>query len=614
MPQVLETLTVRLEGDAKNYSDSLDQAKSKTSAFSSLAQGALIGVGLGAINMAAQAGQALVGFAQDGIGMASDLGETMSKVGVVFDENAAAVTAWASDAATALGQSQAEALGAAATFGNLFVSMGMGSDVSADMSMDLVELATDLASFNNIDPGIALEKLRAGMLGQSEPMQALGVNMTAAMVSAKALEMGLAATTAELTPAMLAQARYALILEQTTTAQGDFARTSDGLANQQRIADAQWKELQTTLGTLLLPVMTAVTSAFNKLLRDVLPPLTAFINNVLNPTFKAIGDAVGPSIEFVMGMFRDLGETMQGQADGPMSYLATWFAENMPRVQQIVENVTNALTGFWRDHGAQIMGVVQPLLDWLVGFWDTQMKTILDVVTFVLQLLTGDFEGAGQTLQGILQRWYEFFRETITNIVNGIRQWFAEVDWGQVGQNVVQGIRNGIMALAGIIQDAVRSIIENLRNAFTSIDWGGIGRAIIAGIADGIRNQAGALRDAAREAANAIPNWFKDRLGIRSPSTVAAEEIGAPFAEGIGMGIERGLDGLTRNLAFSLDSMMGGLSSGMLTAGAGAGGGVGVGGGAASITQNFYGATDAATVAAASLGGVRAGLRAVGAK
>ena len=664
---VLETLTVKLTGDARDYTDSLDQAKNKTSAFSSLAQGALMGVGFGALNMAAQAGQALIGFGQDGIGMASDLGETMSKVGVVFQENAAAVEAWSANAATALGQSQAEAAGAAATFGNLFVSMGMGSDVSADMSMDLVELASDLASFNNIDPGIALEKLRAGLLGQSEPLQSLGVNLTAATIAAKAAEMGLTtfvpnindmteafvkqesasanltaviakygegslqaqeahlklakATTAldtanrgeeqALTASAKAQATYALILEQTTTAQGDFARTSEGLANQQRIADAQWKELQTTLGTLLLPVMNAVTRVLNKLLSNVLPPLSAFINNVLTPTFKGIADAVGPAIEFVMGMFTQLGDTMQGQADGPLAYLSDWFAENMPRIQQIVDNVTSALTGFWRDHGQQIMSVVQPLLDWLVNFWTVQMKTILDVVTFVLQLLTGDFEGAGQTLQGILTRWYEFFRETITNIVNGIRQWFQEVDWGQVGQNVVQGIRNGIVALGGMIGDAARSLIENFKNAWLQVDWGGIGRSIIDGIANGIRGGAGRIADAAKDAANRAFNAARSFLGIRSPSQLAAEEIGEPFAEGIAVGISDALGSLSARLATSLDGMMGGLSTGMVPAGAGAATGAG---GGASITQNFYGAADSATVRSASLSGVKAGLRAAGSR
>ena len=47
--------------------------------------------------------------------------------------------------------------------------------------------------------------------------------MNAAAVEAQALAMGLAATKDEITDADKVAARYALILEQTTTAQGDFA-------------------------------------------------------------------------------------------------------------------------------------------------------------------------------------------------------------------------------------------------------------------------------------------------------------------------------------------------------------------------------------------------------
>jgi len=52
-------------------------------------------------------------------------------------------------------------------------------------------------------------------------------------------------------------------MEQTSDAQGDFLRTSDGLANQQRILEAQWKDLKATLGEGLLPPVTKAVSVTN---------------------------------------------------------------------------------------------------------------------------------------------------------------------------------------------------------------------------------------------------------------------------------------------------------------------------------------------------------------
>jgi phage-related protein len=530
--------------------------------FSSILQGVGMAVGMGIANIAVDALGKVQQFMGDSVAAASDLNETVSKVGVVFGESSTQVLAWSENAATALGQSKQQALDAAGTFGNLFVSMGMAADTSADMSMGLVQMASDLASFNNMDPGEVLEKLRSGLLGQTEPLQSLGVNLTAAAVQQKALEMGLAATTDELTPAMLAQARYALILDQTKTAQGDFARTSDGLANQQRILDAQWKDLQSTVGQALLPVVLAFTSAMNQLAQRVLPPLASFISGTLMPVMTQIGDviasSVGPVIEQAQGWFSGLGETMRGQADGPMAYLKTWFDTNMPRIQQIVNTVLSAIQGFWDEHGAQITETVTGFLTWLAKFWDTQFRTILDIVTIALQLLTGDFEGAGNTLRMVVNRW-----ETL-------------------------------------ITGAMRALVDNIKRIWTSIDWGGIGKAIIDGIASGIRNAGGAILDAARTAAQNALTAAKQALGISSPSRVAAEQVGRPFAEGIGVGLRESMAGLAGDISAGLSGMMGGIQQPAAAAA-----------GPISITLNITGG-DAQGVGAAAQTGVLAALRAAG--
>lgn len=531
--------------------------------FGSVLQGIGMSIGMGVAGIAADALGKVQAFMGDSITAASDLNETVSKTSVVFGENSAAVMAWAESSATALGQSKQGALDAASTFGNLFVSMGMNSGASADMAMGLTQLASDLASFNNLDPTVALEKLRAGMLGQSEPLQSLGVNMTAAAVTAKALEMGLAASTDALTPAMLAQARYAIILDQTKTAQGDFARTSDGLANQQRIADAQWKDLTATVGQALLPVQLALISSLNELTQRVLPPLAEFITTKVTPAMEAIGaiisSTVGPMIEAAMGWFTSLGDNLRGQTDGPFAYMSQWWQTNMPLIQNIVNNVLSAIQGFWNTYGAQITAAVQLLVNVLVGFWDGQFRTIGGIVQAVLQLLNGDFTGAGETLRGIVQMWWDK------------------------------------------ISGAVSWVITQLRQAFSNIDWGGIGHAIIEGIANGIRNGAGAILDAARHAAESALEAAKNALGIHSPSAVAEREVGEPFAQGIGKGIMGSMSALAGNVNAGLNDLMSGIQTPAAT---------GVSGGV-TITINNYGG-DPATVGAASRNGVLSALRSAG--
>lgn len=206
---------------------------------------------------AAFAGTQAIQFFKGTIDAASDLDESMNKVDVVFGDSAAAVQKFAKSSAKSLGQSRVQALAATGTFGNLFRSLKLTEKQSANMSTSLVGLASDMASFNNVDPQEALDALRAGLVGETEPLKRFGVNMNEATLKAKAMALGLADGKKPLDANVKAQAAYALILEQTSLAQGDFARTSTGLANSQRIAAARFEDTKARIGKAFLPIMTS---------------------------------------------------------------------------------------------------------------------------------------------------------------------------------------------------------------------------------------------------------------------------------------------------------------------------------------------------------------------
>lgn len=299
--------------------------------------------GIAASLGAAFAGVQVGSFLSGSIEEASSLSESISKVGVVFGDSAGDIQDWASTAATNLGQTQQDALEAAGTFGNLFSAMGIGTDVSAGMSKEIVGLASDLASFNNASPEDVLAALGSGLVGETEPLRRFGVNLNAARIEAEALRLGLVDSTVdqakfskaqeasekasrkvasvlsefgegseqysdavrdadqanaalakvlegqtgEMDAAAKAQAAYSLILADTSLAQGDFERTSDGLANQQRILAAQWDDLKARIGTALLPAVTTLVTALN--------------DNLL-PAFDQVSRVVGPLVDVAVSL------------------------------------------------------------------------------------------------------------------------------------------------------------------------------------------------------------------------------------------------------------------------------------------------------------------------
>lgn len=249
---------------------------------------------------------------------ASNLNESMSKVQVVFGDSVKAVEDFASTSAKNLGMSKQAALEASGTFGNLFTTMGMGKEPAAEMSTGLVKLAADLASFNNMDPQEVLEKLRSGLVGEVEPLRSLGVNLTVAAVQAKAMEMGLADAGGQVNQSAMIQARYALILEQTTTAQGDFARTADGMANKTRTAKAQLIDSAAVLGEKLLPYaiqavdwVTRLATAFANLPKPVQDSAVAIlaVAAAAGPMMTVFGNLlkIGPGLITFLGNIGPLG-------------------------------------------------------------------------------------------------------------------------------------------------------------------------------------------------------------------------------------------------------------------------------------------------------------------
>jgi hypothetical protein len=211
----------------------------------------------------AAAGAFAIKIGLDAVKSASDLNEEVGKAEVIFGDVSDEIKAFAKTADKALGLTQTEALKAASTFATFGKASGLvGQDLSK-FSTGATKLASDLASFYNTNADEAITAIGAALRGEAEPIRKFGVLLNDSTIKAKAMEMGLYDGTGALDLQAKSLAVYEVILDQTKDAQGDFARTSDGLAGQQKILTAQLENLKTTMGTKLLPVMLDVVTQAN---------------------------------------------------------------------------------------------------------------------------------------------------------------------------------------------------------------------------------------------------------------------------------------------------------------------------------------------------------------
>lgn len=197
----------------------------------------------------------ILGVAVAGIKTASDLQEVQNVVDTAFGKSAKAVDAWAKTTLNAYGLTELQAKQFSGSMRAMLDSMGLSSSKADKMSMSLVGLAGDMASFYNLGHDEAWEKIRSGIAGETEPLKALGINMSVANLEAYALSAGIKKSWKEMTAAEQATLRYNYLMEITKNVQGDFSKTSKSFANQLRVVKGMFTDIAGQLMSNFIPYL-----------------------------------------------------------------------------------------------------------------------------------------------------------------------------------------------------------------------------------------------------------------------------------------------------------------------------------------------------------------------
>jgi len=286
-------------------------------------------------------GAAAFGAAQQ----ASDLNETINKSRQIFGSAAGEIEKFASNAATSLGQTKRQAIDAAATFGIFGKAAGLSGRDLSKFSTDFVTLASDLASFNNTRPEDAIEAIGAALRGESEPIRRFGVLINDAALKTAALEKGIYDGNGALTAQQKTLAATELIFRQTTDAQGDFERTSGGLANQIKILRASLQDVVTNIGQVLLPVFERLVTFINK---NVVPALQIFASQLGEQGIKKASLLAIASLgDFGVAAI----EGFRTATNATLGFLRTLLLtfEALKAIQAAVNFFKGNVTGFVRD-------------------------------------------------------------------------------------------------------------------------------------------------------------------------------------------------------------------------------------------------------------------------
>lgn len=413
--------------------------------FSSGFGGALKGLAAAAGGALAAAG--ISNFVGDSIKQASNLTESLNAVNVSFGAAASGINELGKEAAASLGLSNQQFNQLAVGFTAFAERIaGPGGDVVGVID-DLTTRGADFASVMNLEVEEALTLFRSGLAGETEPLRRFGIDVSEASVKAFAYANGIAEAGTELTEQQKVQARYASIMEQTNRMAGDFANTSDGLANSQRILKATFADVQAEVGQALLPVMAELTTALIPLVQD-LTPIFKDLLGALAPVVKNLVDNMGPLLNALMPLFEAFNLII-----GAVSEIV---AELLPPMIEIFEILAPVILDLVKAFMPLVQAIMPPLID-LIKNLIPAFELLADfLTTFVLPIVIELGEQIGEFLGGAIQ----ILSDAIKNAMK-----FLKPLW-----DMLKPIVEGLLSLAGIKPIKITAKVSADTNALTGAE------------------------------------------------------------------------------------------------------------------------------------------------
>lgn len=395
------TLVIKILSDSKDASKGFADAETKVSGFqrgldrASAASGALLA------GMAAVATQTY----QD----ASALQQSSGAIESVFGAQAAAVEDYAQRASTAVGLSQNSYQELAATIGSQLKNMGVSTDQLAGQTNDLVTMGADLSATFGGTTADAVGALSSLMRGETDPIERYGVSIKQADIQARLAAQGLDDLQGPALRAAQTQAILGLLADQTASAQGGWNRETDTAAHQAQVASAAFTDASASLGTALLPMVTAVAEKLADLagwmsdntglvqgLALVIGGLagTVLIVNGALAAYRAITTIV-TAVQWLFNtaLFANPIFWIAAIIVGIIAVVVLLYNKFKP-----VRDIVSAIGGFFSDAFSLAMSAIQPVVDvvqWLADKLGDVIGWLGDVGSFIGDIFSAPGGGGG---------------------------------------------------------------------------------------------------------------------------------------------------------------------------------------------------------------------------
>lgn len=293
--------------------------------------------------------------------------------------------------------------------------------------------------------------------------------------------------------------------------------------------------VQTLIPQLVTTIMTFAPQLIQQIIA-VTPDIVFAIMGFIPQLAASLTAAVPQLMEMA-------GQIIRGLIYGLQTVLPVWIESAKTTILDWINSIGTQMPSVLATGSNMLQSLVIGLISAIGKIADAALEIVAAFLSMIIQNLPQILNEGRDILLAVVQglrvtlpEMYRSAGEAISTLLSGLLEHWPEII--QAGFDLITSLIRGIGdALPGIgtaIGEAARMIWDTLKE----VDWIQLGKDVIWGIINGIGSMVGALWDAAWNIAASALNAIKSFFGIASPSKVMRDEVGRFIPSGLAVGIE----------------------------------------------------------------------------
>jgi TP901 family phage tail tape measure protein len=287
-------------------------------------------------------------------------------------------------------------------------------------------------------------------------------------------------------------------------------------------------------------VIPALTQIYEYISANVMPifiTVAGFLGGALANAFSFIADVVTVQWNIISTVISTVWGVLSGIFNAIVGFLNDPLTPAFNTLSDVVSTVWNAISGFISSAWDTVSGIFNNITSFMSGTLGPAFSTLSDTVSSVWNAISGFVSMAWDTISGIFDTIVSVVGSTLTNAWNTL-----STTVGTVWDTITSAVSGAVDAVGKKIDEAVKFIGAMPGNALSAM--GDVastllsaGKDLVNGFINGIKSMAQSVLNAVKDTIGGVGDFAKGLLGIHSPSTVMAEQVGKPIAQGMAKGI-----------------------------------------------------------------------------